>query len=232
MNCIEFRQLRLADPRSVNEAADRHRNACRHCREFEKEIHRLDESLRTAMKIAVPEGFAAKVLLNQSLQSHPRRPTRWYWLSLAASFFLAVVVYQFQTDPAMGAEIITHLEEEAHQVHGRSGDISESEIRQVLFAVGGDIDTSLGKVTYASRCLMDGRLVAHFVVENGEDRYTVIVIPDGIDRQQSFRNGKWQGLITPHATGSLAVIASSGTPSAMHLSQAMNRYRHAIRKAS
>ena len=92
MNCIEFRQLKLVDPYEVSESATEHRLTCVSCSRFESEILNLDSTLRHALSVEVPDGFAAKVLLNQSLQSHPRRPTRWVWLSMAASFFLAIII--------------------------------------------------------------------------------------------------------------------------------------------
>ncbi|MCH7744412.1 MAG: DUF3379 family protein, partial [Proteobacteria bacterium] len=85
MNCLEFRQLKLSDPDCISEEASLHRSGCPECARFEREIHELDASVHMALTVAVPEGFAAKVLLNQSLQAHPRRPKRWYWMSMAAN---------------------------------------------------------------------------------------------------------------------------------------------------
>ncbi len=233
MNCIEFRQLKLADPNAPSEEANDHKSRCTTCAGFERDIHRLDDSIHTALSVAVPEGFAAKVLLNQSLQSHPRRPTRWYWLSMAASFFLAIFIFQLSPADALDDEIITHLDNEAHQVHGKTGDIGVPEIRSVLLAIGGDLDQPIGKVTYASKCLMDGQLVAHFVVENSGNPYTLIVIPQSSKRQLVFEDEHWKGIITPHATGTIAIVAhvQAGdiTPELQRLSQ---RYGRSIKRAT
>ena len=232
MNCLEFRQLKLSDPDCISEEASLHRSGCPECARFEREIHELDASVHMALTVAVPEGFAAKVLLNQSLQAHPRRPKRWYWMSMAASFFFAVVLFQWSPAETLDEEIITHLDHEAHQVHGNSGDISEDEVRNVLFAVGGDIDHSLGSVTYASICLIDDMLVAHFVVKDGKETYTLIVMPQEIDENVPFQTMRWRGLIVPHPTGSLAVIASTQTESVPDFLQAANRYGASIKRAT
>jgi hypothetical protein len=122
MNCIEFRQLKLAEPHVSNRAADAHKLDCPTCTKFEQGIHQLDESIYSALSVAIPEGLAAKVLVNQSLQSHPRRPMRRYLLGMAASFLLAIFVFQLAPVDALEDEIITHMDHEAHQVHGKSGD--------------------------------------------------------------------------------------------------------------
>ncbi len=52
-------------------------------------------------------------------------------------------------------DIVEHLDHEAHQIHGRSGDISSAEIRTALYAIDGDLSDDLsddlaesfGKVT-------------------------------------------------------------------------------------
>jgi hypothetical protein len=238
MNCIEFRQLILADPNTSSEQTNQHKSGCNNCAAFEREIHGLDESLRTALTVAIPEGLAAKVLLNQSLQSHPRRPTRWYWMSMAASFFMAVFVFQMTPADSLDDDIIQHLDHEAHQVHGKSGDISSAEVRTVLYAIdgdldggiNGDIDESFGKVTYASKCYMNGQLVAHFVVENGGEPYTLIVIPAETRRELSFQSDRWHGVIVPHPTGSLAIIASARADSTPSLSGIAKHYGEFIKR--
>ena len=232
MNCLEFRQLKLSDPDCISEEASLHQSGCPDCAKFEREIHELDASVRMALTVAVPEGFAAKVLLNQSLQSLRRRPKRWYWLSMAASCFFAVVLFQWSPAETLDDEIVTHLDHEAHQVHGNSGELSEGEVRNVLFAVGGDIDHSLGTVTYASICLMDDMLVAHFVVKDGKDTYTLIVMPQEIDENLPFQTGRWRGLIVPHPTGSLAVIASTRTESIPDFLQLAKHYGASIKRVT
>lgn len=230
MNCLEFRHLKLADPNAYSEQVNKHKSDCSTCAAFEREIHALDESLLTALTVAIPEGFAAKVLLNQSLQSHPRRPTRWYWMSMAASFFMAVFVFQMTPADSLDDDIVKHLDHEAHQVHGKSGDISSAEVRTVLYAIGGDIDDSLGKVTYASKCYMNEQLVAHFVVENGGEPYTLIVIPAETRRELSFQSGRWHGVIMPHPTGSLAIVTSAQAESTPGLSGLAKHYGEFIKR--
>ncbi len=230
MNCIEFRQLKLADPYVFNHEASRHISHCSTCAAFDREIQNLDNSLRIALTVAVPEGLAAKVLLNQSFRSNPRRPTRWYWLSMAASFFMAVFIFQMMPADSLHADIVEHLDHEAHQVHGKFGDISTAEVRNVLYAIGGDIDNSLGKVTYASKCYMNEQLVAHFVVENDGQPYTLIIIPRESKHQLSFQSGRWHGVIMPHATGSLAVVAGAGADSTSDLLRMAKHYSESIKQ--
>jgi hypothetical protein len=232
MNCLEFRRLKLTEPYCVSKEAALHASNCPGCSRFQQETNELDDSLRTALTVEIPEGLAAKVILNQSLKHNPRRPTRRYWLSLAASFLIAITLIPFLPTQTLDAEIITHLDHEAHQVHGKSGDIDNGEVANVLLAAGGEINDSLGTVTYASKCMMDDQLIAHFVVKNGNETYTLMLIPEEIDNIIPFQSERWHGLIVPHAAGSLAVIASRQTGSSVDFLQLAERYSTAIKRSS
>ena len=119
---------------------------------------------------------------------------------------------------------------EYEQVHDLPGDISEDEVRKVLYAVRGDVDSTLGKVTFASICLVNYQLAAHFVVEDGDERYTLMIIPKEIDHQLPFQNDRWRGVIIPHATGSLAIIASVQSEFTPDLLRVAKRYGDSIKR--
>lgn len=210
MNCIEFRNARFADPYDKREALIEHRTTCVACRRFERDLHVLDGNLREAFKVAVPEGIAARVLLNQSLQTEPRRPTRWYWLSMAASFLIAAFLgIQATNTVAIDAELVAHIETEAQAVHSKHGAVSEPRVRQVLNSIDVDGNSNFGKVIFASTCILDGELIAHFVIEEAGQQYTVMLIPSSrVDEEMAFGTHRWRGLISPHKLGSIAVVGN------------------------
>ncbi len=212
MNCLQFRRLKLTDPCQPNQEADAHRDSCPVCSAFEKEILILEENVRSALTVAPPEGFAARILLNQSLK-HPRRPTRWYWISTAASFFIATLAFLFVTGESLDAQVIGHMEHEANWIHAQSDEISTDEVRSVLRSVGGDTNVPFDSVTFASKCPMGERWIAHFVIVEDDVPYTVILVPDEIHARipvtQVFRSDLWQGIIKPHALGNLVVVMAA-----------------------
>lgn len=89
MNCLECRQLILADPDDT--ACTEHLSGCEQCTRFREEIVAMDHDVALAFKVPVPEGLAARVLLNQSL-THRQKTTTWVRYSLAASFAAALVI--------------------------------------------------------------------------------------------------------------------------------------------
>ncbi|MFP6807494.1 MAG: DUF3379 family protein [Pseudomonadales bacterium] len=108
--------------------------------------------------------------------------------------------------------------------------MGSAQIVKVLNLVGGDLALPLGKVTYASKCYIKDQLIAHFVVENDGEAYTLILIPEASIEQLAFENDRWRGLITPHETGILAVIASAD--SSPNLLEVSEHYSRTIKRLS
>lgn len=99
MNCLEFRQLALADP--YDPALDAHGEGCQQCSSFRSEILDMDSDIEKALKVEVPEGLAARVLLNQSMATE-KTPSYWVRYSMAASFGAALVFGAlFLNDPGL-----------------------------------------------------------------------------------------------------------------------------------
>jgi hypothetical protein len=89
MNCLEFRQVILADPHDAT--LDAHAASCEQCGRFREEILSMDKDIEQALNVPIPENLAARVLLKQSLSS-TTRSTTWVRYGLAASFAAALVI--------------------------------------------------------------------------------------------------------------------------------------------
>lgn len=234
MNCLEFRQLKLSDPYIQDIDADIHRDGCHACQQFEAEIEQLDQNVSAALKVAIPDGFAAKILLNQSLQDNPRLPMRRFWLSgMAASFFALIIVasiYNSNNEHAqLSQSIIEHMPHENEHVLGLHQRIENAEIQSVLASVNLTTNDDLGKVVYATTCKLDGQLIAHLVVERDGQQFTMIVAPfNELETSETFNTPEWRGFITPQQRGTLSVIAKSTIASPEQLVRVTNLYRNSF----
>ena len=238
MNCLEFRQLKLSDPYIQDSDADTHRDTCAACQQFEAEIEKLDQNVSTALSVAIPEGFAAKILLSQSLQENPRRPTRRLWLSgMAASFFAMILVAsvynssneQTTTHAQLSQAIIKHMPHESELVEGSHTRIDDAQIQAVLASVNMTTKQDLGNVVYASTCKLDGKLIAHLVVERDGTQFTMIVAPyNDLEISTTFKTAEWQGFITPQQNGMFSVIAEPSVASPEQIARVTNLYRNSF----
>ncbi len=89
MNCLEFRQLVLVDP--YDPELEVHAESCQQCTKFRADVLDMDSDIEKALAVEVPEGLAARVLLNQSLSDKKKPVTVWVRYSMAASFAAALI---------------------------------------------------------------------------------------------------------------------------------------------
>lgn len=230
MNCLEFRQLKLCDPNTEDAAANNHRDSCDACAQFEQEISGLDQTINQALSVAVPEGLAARILLNRSLKQPQRKPTRWLWLSMAASFFAIVAVsYQLYQETPLAAPLLAHINHKPHEFYGAEHHaIANDELQQVLNTFG--IEASIENVVYAAVCPVDGDEAAHIVIKDGKDQYTVMLLPQySPSKTYDIDDGMWRGYISPHPAGAIAIIADSDhTHAVARLKEIKNKYSSAF----
>src|SRR4051794_16020336 len=96
MDCLEFRRLLGSDPRVASAEARAHLESCARCQDAHARAQAFDARIAQALSIAVPEGFADRVLLAQltgERQQHRRglRPA-YGWIALAAAAALVVAI--------------------------------------------------------------------------------------------------------------------------------------------
>ena len=128
MNCLEFRRELLAAPleRSVDLAA--HRLSCRECAKFATNLITLEQQLKAATLVEVPEGLASKVLLRHRLQA------RSAWIknrmamalgSLAAALTLTLSLF-WTAMPTLESSVLAHVQNELHHLDERNNVSVES----------------------------------------------------------------------------------------------------------
>lgn len=237
MNCLEFRRRVLTEPASPGADAIAHRQNCSACRQFDQQIRDLDRGVSEAFNVDVPEGLAARVLLNRSLNDRKRLSAQFRRVGIAASILIIVSIALFQqpwtTTQRFDQAVLAHIENEVDVVRDMTQPgappIEESMVRKVLQQVQADSRNPLTNVVFAENCIIDGKLIAHFVVEDANTQYTVILVPwQDLDQEISIASEQWRGVIMPHETGSLAVIANAGQRDADSVNRIINRYRQSI----
>jgi hypothetical protein len=215
MNCLETRRLTLINPQDTHPARLAHLRECDTCARFARQLVAQDELIREATQVDLPEGFAARILLNQSLQSTSRRPTRWTWLGLAASFLLAIAflpaLVQDSFYSPFETELVAHVT--AHDVFTNNAHDHVTEpakIRQILASAGTEMPENAGNIVYASTCIIDGEIMAHLLVENDDQQYVVFLMPQSSVAERSFNRANWAGQITRVNNRSIAVLNQTG----------------------
>lgn len=211
MNCLEFRHLILTDPYRKDSEAEAHLATCVKCTAFRQEVLDLDSDIEKALSIEVPDGLADRILLNQSLK--PANDSRWLRYGIAASFFAALVISaSLLTTPGSIAEagpMLAHAAHKPHEFYGSEHEtIGPDELATTLARL--NMTASIDHVVYAAICPIDGERAVHLVIKDGEDQYTVMLLPEhSPSKMYTVNDDLWRGYISPHPAGALVVLAAA-----------------------
>ncbi len=225
MDCLEFRRLTLINPLDDHPARLAHQQECQGCAKFEQDLLAQDALIREATRIEVPEGFAARILLNHSLQPSSRLTPRPVWFAVAASVVLAAFLLQPVIDTTFYRpfenSLVGHMSKHdmlAHAGHSHaphsqathSATSSPEKIRAVLAAANTDLPSDIGNIIAATTCVINGELMAHLLVRHNDREFVVFVVPESSVVERTFSHDQWSGQLVNLNQRSLAVINHNG----------------------
>lgn len=216
MNCDEYRHEIAADPSFDGGAG--HLSECLECQAFRKEMRSLDEKIKRAMQLDVPElTFPelpdiedAKVV---SLDARRRRPSAT-WFAVAATVLLAAVVGVRMFGPgveydSLADEVLAHLDHEPVALRPSSTPVSEDRLARVVSADVAQLDTSTSLITYARSCKINGKTIPHLVIRGERGPITILLMPDeAVAEAVSLDGENTHGWILPVGGGSVAIIGA------------------------
>jgi hypothetical protein len=182
MNCLEFRRHVGAEPSTTLPAVLAHCEECAACARYRDEMRSLDRLLGKAMRVDVApasaregsgpaEGAARYSLAEEgSDPSYAGRravPAPRRWLAMAASLVAGVLVaatlWLSYPETTLAAEVIGHVVSEPDAMKS-SQPLAAQAITEVLQPSGVRLRPGIGTVTFAMRCVFEGRVVPHLVV--------------------------------------------------------------------
>lgn len=210
MNCLEFRRLKLADPKRLPPAAQAHLQECATCRGFAQRIDALDQRIGQALAIPVPEGLSDRVLLRAAGRPAPRP---WRLWALAATVVLSAVVGlgYFTTAPEgdLARLAIAHVKDEPESLVTLR-DPDPQKVRAILASFGAEPMAPLGTVRYIKNCPVPGGIGWHIVFETEHGLATLLLMPGQRGRRSLYASGDGMNAAAhPGGQGYYAVVADS-----------------------
>jgi hypothetical protein len=212
MNCLEFRQHYLADPRSQDSAYLEHKHACRACGEFAAQEAAFEQALSSALAVDVPPSLAARVILNQTL--HQARQHRTFVAVAATAVLLMLVpvttLLLWPPSASLEQEVIAHIAGERDHLAAH-GPVPDNAVLAVLTTIGVEARQPLTDVRYAGICPIRRQPSGHLVLAGTHGPVTVLLMPHETIRQRlPIATAEFQGVILPAGDGSVAIVGAPG----------------------
>jgi hypothetical protein len=215
--CEEYREAIAAEPSFDGGAA--HLSQCVSCQAFRAEMLALDLKISSALAISVPELKLPELseIDTSKVTALPlRRFAQPAWLAVAATVTLAVFIGYGMlgsdvSNATLAEQILAHIDHEPGAFRVVDEAVTDKRLARVVPASIGSIDHSVGLITYAQSCRINGREVPHLVIQGEFGPITILLMPgEKISGAQTIEGENVHGIILPVGDGSIAIIGESG----------------------
>ncbi len=215
--CEEYREAIAAEPSFDGGAA--HLSQCASCQAFRAEMLALDLKISSALAISVPELKLPELseIDTSKVTALPlRRFAQPAWLAVAATVTLAVFIGYGMlgsdvSNATLAEQILVHIDHEPGAFRVVDEAVTDKRLARVVPASIGSMDHSVGLITYAQSCRINGREVPHLVIQGEFGPITILLMPgEKISGAQTIEGENVHGIILPVGDGSIAIIGESG----------------------
>lgn len=199
IDCLEFRRRVGAEPSTAGTDVEAHRQGCPACGRHQDELRAMDGIIRQALAVdsalrsATPAGSARRRFLAIAA-------------SLVAGAAVGIVLLVGAPRASVAREVIGHVE---HEPGAREATavLAPAALADVLRPDGTRLRPGAGDVTFAARCVFDGHVVPHLVVQTPQGPVTVLMLRHrAIDEPLRFDDSGYEGVVLPAPKGSIAIV--------------------------
>jgi hypothetical protein len=216
MDDLQFRRAIYADPNNQDAETIAAQQQDPSKRQFAQDICQLDEKIKQALQVPVPEDLCNKLILRQTLASHQvhKRKSRMH-LALAASVAIVggLMLNFMQFSNAynkLGDYALAHVyHEQGSFANSDENKVSLASLNQKMAAFDGKFSQSLGKLLFADYCRFDGMKSLHLVYQGKTSPVTVFVMPksDQLSFDADFNDEKLFGSSLEFRHSNIIVVA-------------------------
>jgi hypothetical protein len=202
ITCLEFRRRVGAEPFADDAEVAEHRQVCPACARYQDELRAMDSLIQRALAVGLPAKAERAISSGAS-----RRRFLAIAASLVAGIAVGSVLLVIAPRASVAREVMGHVTREEVESMVRTAPLAPGAVAQVLGPDGMRLKPSAGNVTFAARCLFDGRVVPHLVVRTPEGPVTVLVLRHrSIGKPIHLDEQGYTGVVMPAPRGAIAVV--------------------------
>jgi hypothetical protein len=207
ITCLEFRRRVGAEPAASDADIEAHRQGCAACARYQDELRALDVVIGRALRVELP---SAKAVPAAGIDlTAPRRRLFAIAASLVGGIAIGIVLLVGAPRESVAREVMDHVTREEAESMSTSEPLAPAALAGVLDPDGTRLRSDIGDVTFAARCVVDGRVVPHLVVRMREGPVTVLMLRHRtIGKPVRFAEAGHVGVVMPAPKGSIAIVGA------------------------
>jgi len=216
MDCLEFRRLLGSEPRITDAAARAHLEQCPRCQEAYSRAQTFDARIAQAMTVALPEGFADRILLAQLTGERQRRSVgfRYGWIALAAAAALIIAVGIVRRGGGLGSSlpdlVVAHVNGEERDALQLRAPVAASAVESAFADRGVHLASVPEGISYVQKCPVASYRTVHMVMPREDQPVSVLYVTRyRAPATTNFERGSMQGREVPIADGTLVMVAAN-----------------------
>ena len=210
MNCLSARRIISTDINHKSVAFAQHVNGCASCKSFYERQLKFNRTLAEAVEVDIPDGLAARILVEQRIHQKKSRDKKYRWTAMAASMLLVItvgLVTTLHSPPSLASVIVEHVKSEPMAFQSQD-DVSLQDLNKLLKPHGVRADTPLGRATHAGNCIIEGKLSAHIVFAGKNSPITMIIVPHKLSEDKiTINDSEFKGVLVRTQRGVLALLS-------------------------
>ena len=217
MDELEFRRRIYADPDTTDPAVLKAAENDPEKRTFRDQMRRMNNELKQAAKMPVPDDLAHKLIWQQATNDfvQQRKKHRWY-TALAASVALMVGIIStlwFVQRPAnIETQALAHVVHMEKELPHSAVAVDIAQINAKLASFGGHLASSIGDVEVVNFCHLETIRSLHLILNTDQGKISVFVIPQDKagDLPNRFGNSQFEGTGFGLQKASVLVVGAKG----------------------
>lgn len=213
MNCLAARRIITTDITDKSSAFVSHVSSCPTCKTFYEKQLKFNSVLKKAVEVDVPEGLAARILVEHNLNKKKEKEgvNKFRWSAIAASVMLVFavsIVSTINTTPAIAGVILEHAHEELWILEDK-GHVTLASLNLLLKPHGVRADENIGYATHAGNCIIQDKVGVHIVFAGENAPVTLIIFPEPLNNEKSVRISDhfFKGVMIKANKGTLALLS-------------------------
>lgn len=221
MDDLEFRRKILSDPHYRDADINQSIATDSAKYQFAQDIDVLDQQIKNALNVTVPDDLADKLILRQTLNNHQQHKNKRRWhMALAASvaitFGVALNFMMFSHSfKNLGDYAIAHtLHEADHFSNNETANVSLASLNYKMSTFKGKFNNLIGEVIFADYCRFDGTKSLHLVFQGQSSPVNVFIIPKDNDMKftENFARDQLHGLSEKFDHSEVIIVGDKNEP--------------------
>jgi len=217
MDELEFRRRVYANPDDNSDDVVNAANEDAQKQHFLSDTRALNEQIKSAVKVPVPDDLADKLIWQSTMREHAtqKKRARWHIAMAASVAFVMGLTFAMWTPSKvdLGHAALAHMSHAEIEMRFASTPVSLELVNAKLESMGAELTQDIGNVYVANYCQLDNFKALHLIVETDVGEVSLFIMPHEADTTlpNRFSDDSYTGKGFSTQQASVMIVGDKGS---------------------